>query len=701
MSQTAQRYDLSYTQNRELSWLKFNQRVLEEATDPTVPLMERLRFVSIFTSNLDEFFMVRVGSLFDLSVMTPHAEDNKSGKTPAEQLNMIYEAVRPLIRLRDAIFAKVMSELSLYDVRDIPYEELQGQDKTHIQAYYQQKIRPLLAPQIIDRNHPFPHLKNKALHAAALLRDRDRTFLGIVSVPDSVPPILFLPGSKTRFVRTESVLLAHLRKIFKIYTVEEQSVIAVTRNADISYDEEKFDEDAPDFREHMVKLLRKRDHLAPVRLEMQGEARHLKELLQQMLHLREEQTFLCSCPLSLGYAYDLGGVPELYNPPHKPEYPAYLNPDVPMWDQVRQRDVLLFYPYQSMQPFLDLLKESAADPKVVSIQITIYRLARNSAVVKHLCAAAENGKNVTVLVELRARFDEKNNIEWARALEEAGCRILYGADKYKCHSKLCLITRQEKNGLSYVTHVGTGNFNEKTAALYTDFSLLTADPVIGADAVAFFQNMLIGDLHGTYSKLLVAPFSMKDQLLRLIDGEIARGGRGHIVMKVNSVTEREFIDKLAQASQAGVRIDLIVRGICCLVPGIPGKTDNITVTSIVGRFLEHSRVYAFGDGDLRQIYISSADLMTRNQVRRVEIAAPVESPELKQWFSHFLDVLLADNVKARRLQPDGGYIRLPAEGAAPLSSQAYWLKNPPDLAETVLPKRPLLQRLFARRGKKS
>ena len=700
MSQVAERYDLSYTQNRELSWLKFNQRVLEEATDPGVPLMERLRFVSIFTSNLDEFFMVRVGSLFDLSIMTPEAADNKCGKTPAEQLESIYEAVRPLIRLRDAIYAKLMKELSLYDVRDIPYEELQGADKAHIQAYYQEKIRPLLAPQIIDRNHPFPHLKNKALHAAALLRDRDKTFLGIVGVPDTAPPILFLPGSKTRFVRTESVLEAHLRKIFKIYTLEEQSVIAVTRNADISYDEEKFDEDAPDFREHMVKLLRKRDHLAPVRLEMQGEARKLKALLQQMLHLREEQTFVSSCPLSLGFAYDLGGATELYNPPHKPQYPAYLNPEVPMWEQVRQRDVLLFYPYQTMLPFLDLLKESAADPKVVSIQITIYRLARNSAVVKHLCAAAENGKDVTVLVELRARFDEKNNIEWARELEEAGCRILYGAEKYKCHSKLCLITRQEKNGLSYITHIGTGNFNEKTAALYTDFSLLTADPVIGADAVAFFQNMLIGDLHGSYNKLLVAPFSMKETLLRLIDGEIARGRRGRIVMKVNSVTEREFIDKLAEASQAGVHIDLIVRGICCLVPGIPGKTDNITVTSIVGRFLEHSRVYAFGEGELRQIYISSADLMTRNQVRRVEIAAPVESPELKDWFSHFLDVLLTDNRKARRLQPDGSYIRVPMEGKEWISAQEYWLKHPLELRPTVAPRRSLLEKIFSRRGRK-
>ena len=393
-------------------------------------------------------------------------------------------------------------------------------------------------------------------------------------------------------------------------------------------------------------------------------------------------------------------MPSLYNPPHTPEYPSYLTREMPMWDQIRQRDVLLFYPYHTMQPFLDLLKESAADPAVLSIQITIYRLARNSAVVKHLCAAAENGKSVTVLVELRARFDEKNNIEWARELEEAGCRILYGAEGYKCHSKICLITRKTKTGLTHVTHIGTGNFNEKTAALYTDFSLLTADPVIAEDAVSFFQNMLIGDLRGSYRKLLVAPVSMKETLLRLIDSEISRGPRGHIILKVNSVTEREFIDKLAQASQAGVRVDLIVRGICCLVPGIPGKTENITVTSIVGRFLEHSRVYCFGDGELRQIYISSADLMTRNQVRRVEVACPVESPELKEWFSHFLDVLLSDNLKARRLQPSGNYLAVPSEGQEPVSSQAYWLDHPLELAPTVMPRRSALSGWLHRFKKK-
>ena len=469
---------------------------------------------------------------------------------------------------------------------------------------------PLLMPQIIDPSHPFPHLKNKTLYAAALLREGDKRRLGIVGVPDVVPPILPLPARPGAFVRTEDILAHHLLKIFKIYQIEEQAVVSVTRNADISYDEAMDQEDL-DLRAQMTKLLRQRERLAPVRLEMQGEAPALQAMLLRRLRLTAEQSYVCTCPLVLKYAYQLDSLDSaLFYPPHAPAYPAWLDREVPMWEQIRQRDVLLFYPYHSMQPFLDLLRQSAADPAVVSIQMTIYRVAGKSAVIKHLCAAAENGKAVTVLVELRARFDEGNNITWARELEEAGCRVIYGPAGYKCHGKICLITRKEKTGLSYVTQIGTGNYNEKTAALYTDFSLLTADRTIAADGVAFFQNMLIGDLRGSYGKLLVAPVSLKQTLLRLIDGEIARGDRGRIILKTNAVTERELIDKLAEASQAGVRVDLIVRGICCLVPGVPGKTDHITVTSIVGEFLEHSRIYCFGEGALRQMYLSSADIMT-------------------------------------------------------------------------------------------
>ena len=432
---------------------------------------------------------------------------------------------------------------------------------------------------------------------------------------------------------------------------------------------------------------------------MQGEAPVLREMLLRRLRLRPEQSYACACPLVLKYAYRLDSPDAgLFYPPRAPAYPAWLDREMPMWDQVQQRDVLLFYPYHAMQPFLDLLRQSARDPAVVSIQMTIYRVASKSAVVKHLCAAAENGKEVTVLVELRARFDEGNNITWAKELEEAGCHVIYGPPGYKCHGKICLITRKEKGGLSYVTQIGTGNYNEKTAALYTDFCLMTADRSVAADGVAFFQNMLIGDLRGGYEKLLVAPSSLKQTLIRLIDGEIARGGRGRILLKTNAVTERELIDKLAEASQAGVRVDLIVRGICCLVPGVPGKTENIAVTSIVGQFLEHARIYCFGEGSLRQIYLSSADIMTRNQERRVEIACPVESPELRDFLSDYLARTLADNVKARRLQPDGRYLPAEADGAAEVSVQQFYLDHPPELRPTeVKRRRRRLRDLFRRR----
>jgi polyphosphate kinase len=686
MSQAAGHWDLSYTQNRELSWLKFNQRVLEEAADSSVPLMERFRFLSIFTSNLDEFFMVRVGSLLDMSLVAAETRENKGGFTPAEQLVRIYEAVAPLIRQRDHIYDTVHRALAERGVEDIPYDRLKNGEREYVRNYYKENMKPLLTPQIIDQSHPFPHLKNKGLYAAALLRDGENHRLGIVGIPDTVPAVLALPGCPGSFVRTETILAAYVRKIFKIYHVEEQAIIAVTRNADISYDE-IFDEEDLDLRSHMAKLIRQRDRLAPVRLELQGEAPALRQVLLQRLKLQPNQCYTCTAPLSLDYAYQIDSPDlSLFYPPHVPTYPVYLNRETPMLDQIRQRDVLLFYPYQSMQPFLELLKESAADPAVVSIQITVYRLARKSAVAKYLCAAAENGKAVTVLVELRARFDERNNIEWAQELEEAGCRVIYGPNGYKCHAKICLITRKEKTGISHITQVGTGNYNEKTAALYTDFCLMTASSSIAQDAVAFFQNMLIGDLRGSYQKLLVAPVSLKQTLLRQIDAEIARGERGRILIKTNSVTERELIDKLAEASQAGVQVNLIVRGICCLVPGIPGKTANITVTSIVGRFLEHARIYCFGDGPLRQIYLSSADIMTRNQERRVEIACPVESPEIQAFLLAYLDRQIRDNVKGRCLQPNGDYIRNRA-GETLLSSQQYDLEHLPQLSATQVPSR--------------
>ena len=699
----AQRYDLSYTQNRELSWLKFNERVLAEATDVSVPLIERLRFVSIFTSNLDEFFMVRVGSLFDLNVIAPDDAENKSGMTPAEQLDVIFHAVRPLIARRDEIYRQLSKELADAGIAEVPYEFLTDSQRAYVHDYFKENIRPLLSPQIIDRSHPFPHLKNKALYAAALLSDRSKTVLGIIDIPKSVPPILMLPGAQIKYVRTEAVVAAHLKKTFKIYDVVEQAVISVTRNADISMDEEKFDEDNPDFLNYMAKLLRKREKLAPVRLEMQGKATRLAKQLAASLKLDMRQVYTCDCPLKLNYAYMLDKCPpQMYYPPYSPVYPDYLNRDRPIHEQVRQRDVLLFYPYQSIQPFLDLLKQSASDPAVVSIKITIYRLANNSAIAKALCEAAENGKEVTVLMELRARFDEQNNIEWSRELEEAGCRIIYGPEGRKCHAKICLITRREKSGISYITQIGTGNYNEKTSTLYTDFCMMTADPMIARDAIAFFENMLIGYLMGDYERLLVAPNAMKDRLIRMIDQETAKGPEGRIIIKANSVTERDLIDKLSQASCAGVKIDLIIRGICCIVPGVPGKTENITVTSIVGRFLEHSRIYSFGKGTEKTIYLSSADIMTRNQIRRVEVACPVQSAEIRQMLSEYLDRLLSDNTKAWKLQSDGTYLECTPGEEEPLTVQGYYLDHPLLLTPSATPKKTfrdrLLNRLRLRRG---
>ncbi|MGN0136464.1 polyphosphate kinase 1 [Anaerotignum sp.] len=694
-------YDLSYTQNRELSWLQFDLRVLEEAENEAVPLLERLRFASIFTTNLDEFFMVRVGSLFDVSIMTPEDKDNKSGLTPAEQLSKIYEAVPPLLHRREKAYERIMKQLDKQGITEVPFSKLKGKEAEFVQEYFDKTIRPLLSPQIIDRSHPFPHLKNKALYGAVLLRTGEKTFLGIVGVPEVLPPLLYLPTDKgIRFLRMEEIILGNLNRIFKIYIPEESAVICVTRNADISFDADEMDEDGPDYREHMSKLLRARDRLAPVWLEVEGNAHELGKMLAKKLGLKKYQVYYSKCPAVLSWAYRIGeDRKDLLYPPFTPQKPVYLAENVPMKTQIRQRDVLLFYPYHSMQPFLDLLKEAARDRSVVSISITLYRLARNSQVAKYLVEAAENGKNVTVLVELRARFDEKNNIEWAKVLEEAGCRVVYGQDGFKCHSKICLITYQEKNSISYITQVGTGNYNEKTAGLYTDFCLMSADEELGRNAAAFFANMLIGNLNESYSRLLIAPYDMKRGLLRLIDNEIAKGENGRIIIKTNSVTERDLIDKLKEASCAGVQIDLIVRGICCILPGVPGKTEHIHVTSIVGRFLEHSRVYCFGNGDLRQIYISSADIMTRNQQRRVEIACPILSREHRDWFSFYLEFILMDNTKARELTSLGTYVKKEEKGKDSVNVQQYFIDHPVQFARSEIHKKSTFQKIVEMFGK--
>ena len=683
--------DFSYTQHRELSWLCFNQRVLEEATDTSVPLLERLKFISIFTSNLDEFFMVRVGSLFDLSVMTPNIIDNKTGLTPSEQLDVVFAAVSPLIEMRDEVYKDVSAQLRKEGIFDLRVEELTRQELKDVEKYYKNYIQPILSPQIIDPLHPFPHLPNKLLHIAAILHDKQgNTSLGLIPVPSSLPTHIHPLDNPERFVRVENIILSHVSELFGIYTPQSCNIVAVTRNADISFDGDKFDdEENIDYRHHMSKLLKKRSRLAPVRLEMQGKNKKLAAILCQRLKLDDYQVYYSECPLTMKYVYSLFSeisphlLWNLVYPSYSPQYPAYLNRSQSMTSQIMQRDIILSYPFDSMEPFLQLLRESVANPDVLSIKITIYRLAPNSIVAQQLVIAAENGKDVTVLIELRARFDEAHNIAWAERMEQAGCRVIYGIGNYKCHSKLCLITRKENGQLKYITQIGTGNYNEDTAELYADFSLMTADEAISQDAISFFQNMLIGNLNGSYEKLLVAPVSMKSTITKYMDDEIKKGAAGRIIIKANSLTERDIIDKLVEASQAGVKIELILRGICCIRPGIEGKTDNINVTSIVGRYLEHARVYCFGSGEETKYYISSADMMTRNIVRRVEVACPIQDPAIKKYLQDFLDLQLRDTLKARQLLPNGTYIKKEDPALPPLDNQQWQMENRPEFEPSV------------------
>lgn len=688
-----------YTQNRELSWLRFNQRVLEEAADPSVPAMERLKFVSIFSSNLDEFFMVRVGSLFDLARMTPNDTDNKTGWTPAEQLHHIYRAVPGLLAMKKQIYAAVMEELGHSGVQDILPETLDTGDLKQVNRFFMTELLPVLSPILIGPNHPVPHLVNKRLYAATLLENKKgHKAVGIVPIPDSLPPYLLLPDGK-RFIRTENILLRWLPTLFESYTVKESCVLAVTRNADISFDDEKFDDNEDDFRRQMKKLLKQRDHLAVVRLELSAPvSEEFQNILSALIRVETHQIFSDICPLNMGYVFRLiTELPKelsarlLYSS-YRPRWAEDLRQDQPMMTQVQQRDRLLFYPYDSVGPFLRLLNEAAENPQVLSIKITIYRLASSSKIAQVLCRAAENGKEVLVLMELRARFDEENNLAWSKMLEESGCQVIYGAEGFKCHSKVCLITLRSRGKTSYLTQIGTGNYNEKTNAMYTDLSIMTADPATGEDAAAFFRNMLVNKLDGEYHQLCVSPFGIKTMLLQNIDQQIALGKDGYICIKANSVTERKVIDKLAEASQAGVEVQLIIRGICCILPGVSGDTDNIHVTSVVGRFLEHARIYLFGRGSDAAVYISSADLMTRNLNRRVEIALPVHDTRLREQLGWVLNSQLRDTAKASLMLPDGAYCR--KHSAMPFDSQDYFMQQSPHIpAEPAKEPPKLMQRL--------
>lgn len=684
MAKTKKKYDISYTQNRELSWLKFNQRVLDEACDPTVPLYERLKFVSIFESNLDEFFMIRVGSLLDLSLLKGNRIDKKSGMTPPEQLKKIFKEVAPLYKQRDKVFNEIKEQLTEHDIYHMSIKDLDGKDRKFIEQYFKNYIFPVLSPQIMDTLHPFPHLPNKSLNIIVMMGNKDKTTYGMIPVPQSLPSVLYLPGNTVRYVMMEKVILEFAHIVFDMFEIIDKTIIAVTRNADISPEDEVFADD-DDYRHHMKKILKKRKRLAPVRLEVQNDADPLLlDYLCDRLSIEKEQVFKSKAPLCMSYVFSLQerfsmeATREISYPAFEPQLPATINKRESIISQVQKKDVLLHYPYESMEPFLRLIKEAATDENVISIKITIYRLSNNSKLVESLIEAAENNKDVTVLMELRARFDEQNNIDWAERLEEAGCNVIYGFEGFKVHSKICLITHLVNNKIQYITQIGTGNYSEKSAKMYTDLSFMTASDAIGNDAANFFKNMAISNLDGQYANLLVAPTSIKPGLLDRIDEEIMKaqaGYNGRIIMKMNSLTDREMITKLSEASCAGVKISLIIRGICCLVPGIKNKTENITVVSILGRFLEHSRIYCFGEGTSMELYISSADIMTRNMEKRVEIACPILDSQIKQQICHILEIQLQDNVKARLLLVNKQYEKRINLGDKKIDSQHYFMEE--------------------------
>lgn len=673
-------YQEGFTKNRELSWLQFNDHVLSEAMDEDTPLLERLKFTSIFTSNLDEFFMIRVGSLFDLTTMKEQAVDHKSGLTPRQQLDSIYQAVRPMYQKRDQVFFSLEEKLRANGIFHLSYSELSEHEQKYVKKFFKSSVFPTLSPQIVDSHHPFPHLQNKVIYIAAMLKRNGKEFFSLIPLPPALPELVFLPSDDLRYIRIESILLEFVEQVFDTYTVVEKVQICITRNADINPDDETLDLDS-DFRKKMKRVLGKRRRLTPVRLELsQKISGHFVDYLGKQLTLTEKQIYLTHAPINLSYVFqipeklpDLKRKPLIY-PEFVPQIPASIRMQESIFRQIQKSDILLSFPYESMEPFLQMIKEAAHDPNVISIKIAIYRLARKTKLVEYLCAAAENGKDVTVLIELRARFDEQNNIDWSERLEEAGCRIIYGLEDYKVHAKICLITRKERNEIKYITQVGTGNYNEKTATMYTDLSLLTYNQSIGCDASEFFKNMGIGNLEGRYQHLLVAPVSLKKRIIRLIEIESEKGEEGFIFLKLNSLTDGDIMEKLKQASCAGVTIKLFVRGICCLIPGIEGKTEHIQVCSIVGRFLEHSRVYCFGKGEEQKMFISSSDFMTRNTERRVEVACPIEQDSIKASINEILETIEYDNCKARMLLSNGEYIKKQSK-QTPIDSQQILMQK--------------------------
>ncbi len=674
-----------FMQNRELSWLAFNERVLDQGADESVPLLDRLNFISIFWSNLQEFFMVRVGSLTDLSYIKPPLRESKTGMTAKEQIRAIHERCAELYPIQESYYEHVRGSLAKQGVRHLRPEDLSDEQRNYLAGLVKHNIEPFLSPQIINSRHPFPHLENGKLYILVRLDDEaddgnkkkkskadkasaaEGVMLGLIPLPHQCERVIKLPGRGLQFILLEHAIEMFAEDIFNMYSIKHTNVICVTRNADMdaSQGDDSSDED---YREHMKRLLKQRARLAPVRLECERPLSPVMEkLMLKRLGLKRYQVYDTTVPLDLSFTWGLGSKlsekkrEKLSNPPVSPSWPASLDRNRRIIDQVQEKEVLLSYPYESMDPFVQLLREASTDPTVISIKITLYRLARQSHLAEALIAASENGKEVTALFELRARFDESNNIEWSQRFEEAGCNVIYGFRDYKVHSKICCITRQTENGIQHITQLGTGNYNEKTAKLYTDLSFITTNESFGRDAVEFFKNMQLEIVSDNYNVLRVAPLQIKPALIENIDREIEKAKAGEpcgIFMKANSVTDKDIIEKIAEASQAGVNVTLFVRGICCLVPEIKGATENVRVVSIVGRLLEHSRIYCFGVGDDCRMYLSSADLMTRNLDKRVEIAWPIFNPEIKKRILEGIDICMKDTAKLRELKSNKTYTPL-------------------------------------------
>ena len=678
--------------NRELSWLKFNERVLEEAEDENTPLCERLSFVSIYQSNLDEFFMVRVGSLVDQDDVSPKMRENKTHMTAREQIDAVIARVHELNGRRDAVYARLMEKLEEQGVRLVDFRKIGRQESERLERYFDSEIAPLISPSIVGRRQPFPFLRNKDIYAVVVLEGKKGKYkLGIIPCSAGVfPRLIEVSASEKTYMLAEELILHFIPKVFEGYAVKAKSLIRVTRNADIDADA-LYDDDL-DYREFMVQLIKRRKRLAPVRLELSRELDGIIiDTLCRYMDVPREYVFQSATPLDLSFLFGIQDFlrqrSELFYQKRIPQKSPSFVSGRPILAQIREKDKLLSYPYESMRPFLEMLTEAANDDSVVSIKMTLYRVAKQSKVVEALCEAAENGKDVLVLVELKARFDEENNIEWSRRLEEAGCNVIYGLDGYKVHSKLCLITRREELGVAYYTQIGTGNYNEKTARLYTDLCLMTADHDIGEEANAVFNALAKGETVHETRRLLVAPHCLQNKVLAMMDDEIRRaraGEEAYIGVKINSLTDKAIIDKLIEASCTGVKVDLVVRGICCLIAGVPEATENIRVVSIVGRFLEHSRIYIFGRGEHAKVYIASADFMTRNTLRRVEVASPVMDADIRARILAMFDTMLRDNMQAREMDAQGQYHRLTPGESEPLSSQEYFFKQAYDAVSRVV-----------------